>query len=211
MFFYIYKITNKLNGKIYIGVHKTKDLNDGYFGSGKILGRAIEKHGRENFEKEILEFFSSYEEALEKEKETVTDEFLLREDVYNVRRGGTGGFDYINKKGLNYLKTNPGIGEKNNFYGKTHSEETKALLSEYRKKQVMPQRTQEHNEKIRNALKGKKHTKERCENISKAKKGKPAANKGKPAPKHYCVHCQKDIAGYSNFSRWHGNNCKEKK
>ena len=40
----IYKITYP-NGKIYIGVHKTEDMNDGYMGSGKVLKRAIEKYG----------------------------------------------------------------------------------------------------------------------------------------------------------------------
>lgn len=97
---YLYKITNTVNDKIYIGIHKTEDINDGYMGSGKVIKAAIKKYGLENFSKEILEFFDTYEAALEREKEIVTDEFLLREDVYNLRRGGTGGFDYINREGL---------------------------------------------------------------------------------------------------------------
>jgi len=96
MFYYIYQITNKINNKIYIGVHKTKSLDDGYMGSGKVLKRAIEKHGIENFEKTILEYFGTSSAMYAKEKEIVDDEFLLREDVYNLRRGGFGGFDYIN-------------------------------------------------------------------------------------------------------------------
>lgn len=37
MFYYLYEIRNNINGKIYVGVHKTKDINDGYMGSGKHL------------------------------------------------------------------------------------------------------------------------------------------------------------------------------
>jgi hypothetical protein len=96
-YYYLYQIINKLNNKIYVGVHKTDNLNDGYMGSGKILNRAIKKYGVENFEKDILIYFNTAEEMFAKEKEIVTDEFLLREDTYNLRRGGSGGFDYINK------------------------------------------------------------------------------------------------------------------
>lgn len=97
MFYYLYQITNKVNNKIYVGVHKTKSLDDGYMGSGKVIRNAIMKHGIENFEKVILEYFENQEAMYAREKEVVTEEFLLREDVYNLRRGGTGGFDYINK------------------------------------------------------------------------------------------------------------------
>jgi hypothetical protein len=89
---YIYQITNLINKKIYVGVHKTSDLDDGYMGSGKVIKSAIKKYGLENFHKDIIEFFNTYDQALQREKEIVTDEFLLREDVYNLRRGGNGGF-----------------------------------------------------------------------------------------------------------------------
>ena len=89
-----------VNNKIYIGVHATKDMNDGYMGSGKNIQSAIKKYGIINFKKDILFTFSSADEMYAKEKEVVTEEFLLRKDTYNLRVGGTGGFDYINKNNL---------------------------------------------------------------------------------------------------------------
>lgn len=100
MFYTIYKVTNLLNENIYIGKHQTKDLNDGYMGSGKHLKRAISKYGIENFKKEILFVFDNEKEMNDKEAELVNDNFVLREDTYNICVGGQGGFSYINSKGL---------------------------------------------------------------------------------------------------------------
>lgn len=97
----VYKTTNLVNGKIYIGQHQTYDLNDGYLGSGILLKRAIEKYGAENFKREILFECSSVEEMNAKEAELVNEEFLKRDDVYNLKEGGEGGWDFINQTGKN--------------------------------------------------------------------------------------------------------------
>lgn len=97
MFYTIYKITNTIDSKIYIGKHQTKNLNDGYMGSGKLLKRAQEKYGIENFKKEILFQFDNETDMNAKEAELVTEEFCLREDTYNLCSGGKGGFGYLNK------------------------------------------------------------------------------------------------------------------
>lgn len=96
MFYTIYKITNQINGKFYIGSHKTKDLNDNYMGSGKYLKYAQEKHGIENFTKEILFIFDNSEEMYAKEAEIVNENFLSEENTYNIKIGGFGGWDHVN-------------------------------------------------------------------------------------------------------------------
>lgn len=96
MFYTIYKITNTVNGKIYIGKHQTLNLNDGYMGSGKILRRSIAKYGIDNFKKEILFQFDDEVTMNLKEAELVTEEFCARDDTYNLCPGGRGGFGYIN-------------------------------------------------------------------------------------------------------------------
>jgi hypothetical protein len=97
----IYKITNNINGKIYVGCHKTNDINDGYMGSGTHLKHAQAKYGIENFSKEILHLCSNSDEMFETEAKIVTTEFVADTSTYNLKEGGSGGFDYINQNKLN--------------------------------------------------------------------------------------------------------------
>lgn len=98
MFFYVYQITNLVNGKIYVGKHKSdRHPNDnGYYGSGKLILAAIKKYGIENFKKEVVYYCSSSEEMASKEAEIVTEEFVKRKDTYNMHKGGLGGWEHVN-------------------------------------------------------------------------------------------------------------------
>jgi len=167
MFYTIYKITNILNGKFYVGKHQTKDLNDGYMGSGKILKRAIEKHGIDNFQKEILFIFDNEQEMNDKEKELVT----LHEMSYNLCPGGKGGFGYINEN-VHSIEDRRKFA-KNNF--------TKEVLVK-NGKLVGPKNLKKAHEEGKisyDNFTGKKHSEESKEKIRSKMKGRIPWNKGK--------------------------------
>ena len=104
MFFILYQITNLINNNIYVGVHKTDNIDDGYMGSGKLIKLAITKYGAHNFKKEILIFFKNEFEMYAAEKHFVNEEWINRSDTYNIRLGGSGGFDHINNNREHYNK-----------------------------------------------------------------------------------------------------------
>jgi hypothetical protein len=90
IYYTVYKTTNQINDKIYIGVHKTDNPNDSYLGSNRILKDAVKKYGQENFTKEVLFVFDNEESMWAKEKELVNEDFVSRKDTYNIGQGGEG-------------------------------------------------------------------------------------------------------------------------
>ena len=88
MKYLIYKITNNVNGKIYVGKHRTNNINDRYMGSGKIINRAYDKYDIKCFNKEILHICESEEEMDLLESSIVNHEFVKRKDTYNIALGG---------------------------------------------------------------------------------------------------------------------------
>ena len=99
-YFLIYKTTNQINQKFYIGKHETYKLDDGYLGSGVVLTSAIQKYGTNNFSKEILYVFDNKDQMESKEKELITEEILSNPMCYNIALGGQGGNlgSEVNKK-----------------------------------------------------------------------------------------------------------------
>ena len=87
-FHYLYKITNNINGKYYIGRHSTDNLEDNYFGSGAGIVNAVEKYGKENFSKEILYHCETTEELWELERKIVNAEIVKDKNSYNMAYGG---------------------------------------------------------------------------------------------------------------------------
>jgi len=118
---FIYKTTNLVNNKIYIGKHSTDDINDGYMGSGRLILKALNKYGKYKFKREILSYHNSSNDAFIEEANIVNDEFINRSDTYNLIVGGFGG-------------SCPGI--LNGMYGRTHTDEVKKVMSDNMKGKV---------------------------------------------------------------------------
>lgn len=166
----IYRITNLINGKTYIGQHKYKKLDDDYMGSGTLIKRAIKKHGMESFKKEILEFnIPTVELANDWEQMYILFERVKRKAEYNIANGGKG-------KGTVSEKTKQKISEimkgNTNSKGKYHSEETKKKISLANKGR--PGMKGENN-----PMWGKHHSEETKKKLSETKIGKNNPNYGK--------------------------------
>lgn len=178
MFYTIYKITNTINNKIYIGKHQTTNTMDNYMGSGKVLLSAIAKYGVHNFKKEIIHVYETEEEMNQKEAEIVTEEFCRRGDTYNLAPGGKGGFGFINdsdlRNGTEKTMSNPDY--KAHFVDclKRGKETQKRLMEEngewaekYRAKQSLAMKRRI--ELSGNPFSGKSHSEETLQKLRKPK------------------------------------------
>lgn len=159
----IYEIKNKINGKSYIGQHSSNELGS-YWGSGKLIKRAIEKYGLDNFERFILDSCSTKEELNEREKYWIKEKDSINSG-YNLTEGGTGGdtsifIDYSEewKNGQRFRtkqywdslseeerneRSDKVSGENNGMYGKTGPWNGKKLPKEMIQKQLESRRSYE--------------------------------------------------------------------
>lgn len=172
MIYIIYKTTNLINGKFYIGKHQTKDLNDGYIGSGKLLKRAIQKYKIDNFHTEILHICKDEKHMNLLEKILVVPDPEIN---YNLCEGGKGGFGYINK---NNLSDKSSAGKKGRLktdlilqkqYGKNWRS---ILVKQTQSYKTGLQKMINNNIEGQGAFYGKKHTKKWRQNHSAVMKEK---------------------------------------
>jgi len=85
---YIYKTTNLINSKVYIGKSE-KEFTQDYLGSGVLLSKAIKKYGKENFKVELLEKCNTLDLLNDREKFWINE--YIGSDCYNIAEGGSGG------------------------------------------------------------------------------------------------------------------------
>jgi hypothetical protein len=171
IFHYVYKITNLINNKYYYGIHSTDNLNDHYMGSGLNIQRAIRKHSKENFCKEIICFTNNRQGAIDIERIIVNKETVKRKDCYNVAIGGHGGnlIAGLNEKRKGDIKTKKQKTWQNKS-PKEISEINKRIQTTLNKRS--PQDKNETSKKLSKAHKGRKLSDETKTKQSKWQKGK---------------------------------------
>lgn len=188
---YIYKTTNLINNKIYIGLSsRPVEKSKSYYGSGKYITQAIKKYGKANFKKEILQECQNKHELNEAEKYWINEYKSKDNNIgYNILDGGYGG-------GGTYERTPEIIAA-----AKIKSKETY--------KPASPEgleRIRQNTIKMNKARKGIKLSEERRRQIGIASS---KALTGFKYKKKTCPHCGL-IGGGSNMSRYHFDKCKSK-
>ena len=156
MFMYIYKITNLVNGKIYVGKHTCEKIENLYFGSGVAIKKAIKKYGKESFTKEVLCFCETEADLNVAEIQWIerTGSFA---DGYNMTKGGEGclgrkptasEIERAREARVLFYKNNPEakamlsdaarkrVSEKNPFFGKKLTKEHIKKMTEARIKAI---------------------------------------------------------------------------
>jgi group I intron endonuclease len=200
-YYYIYEITNLVNGKTYIGQHITQDLEDGYLGSGRALKAAIKKYGRASFKKEILAFANGSISLNFMERCLVPLWWAELPTNYNLVEGGGNGARMsaearkkisLGRKGKKYgpmpeaqrLAMSQRMkgrlppqfakltGENHPRRGKKHSEEAKAKMAATRLGKKIPPRSEEHCRKISEYMKGRAVSEDTARKIGDANRGK---------------------------------------
>lgn len=173
----IYKYTNKINGKVYIG--QTIDEDRRIWNHKKAYGdtlfhRAINKYGFDSFEYVILE---RVDESLLDQKEIYWIAYYKsnnRQFGYNLTTGGEGsrGYKYTDEQRKNRSEQSKG---NKSFVGHTHTEEYKKMMSELNKGKVFSEETRM---KMSDSKKGNKYafghhpSEETKKKISEACKGR---------------------------------------
>jgi len=178
-------------------MHKTDKIDDGYLGSGIVFKKALKKYGKDNFSREILEFYDSYDELIELEKQYVTESVVIDRNTYNLKTGGQSS-GILSEKSRNKI--------------------SKTLKEKYKSGELVPryespyELTDKQKKMISKTLKvryeNQPHHSIGIDPWNKGKNGvQKAWNKGVEMTRIKCPYCDK-LVDKANGKRWHFDNYK---
>lgn len=161
---YIYKVTNCINKKVYIGM-KHGNFDPNYYGSGKIINQAIKKYGIGNFILHVIDYSENKRTLSRKEKYWIKSYrmFLGTSRVYNIHKGGVGGDTRAGKTKEELYLINQKAQNTKNKNGKRIRTQKEIL----RRRVISRKRAQEHPHTIPNN-RGRRHSGKALENINRA-------------------------------------------
>ena len=185
---YIYKTTNLVNKRCYIGKKNKPEFDSGYYGSGIALQSAIKKYGKQNFTVEVLYWATTVEELNQLEIKAIAEHKSVN-NTYNIAIGGDGGDTTSNHPNKTVVVKKRGNGIKN-----WHSSLTEEAKIERGKKISIAKKGKSNGheglvhsdstkQKMRNANKDYTKTdawKLAHQHAMSKKKGKPFTQKYKP-------------------------------
>jgi group I intron endonuclease len=148
---YIYLLTDKRNGKQYVGKHTGIDKN--YFSSGYLPNKIAKKYGKEVFDRIILEDNITDDETLSTKEILYIKKYNTFNGGYNLTEGGEGGNSWMDKKTVEEKMRISKIKREKNL-GRTFSLETLEKMS--RAKKGIPL-TDEHKKNISKSQSGENH------------------------------------------------------
>lgn len=192
MYGYIYKTTNLINNKIYIGQHKAKEFDPTYLGSGKIIILAINKYGKENFICELIEWCETQSKINSRERYWIKFYNARNKNVgYNLTEGGEGwkGLHHseLTKQKISESKMGCHPNRKYEVTEETRQKISKTLREKHQSswnKGILMR--EESKQKLREANLGKKLSEETRQKM----KGRKAWNKGIPMSDEAKQHLQ---------------------
>jgi len=191
----IYKATNKINGKVYIGFdsswpNRLIDHKNNYSKKNFKFYQAIRKYGWDNFEWETIYQSKDGEHCLKNMESNFIEQYDSFKNGYNSTLGGEGTLGWA-----------------------------KIITEETRKKMSLGQLGKKMNEDIRkkisNTLKGKPKSIETKLKMSAGQKGKPKSEEHRQkifelnSKLYLCPHCNREF-NYSKLKQWHLDKCKLK-
>ena len=216
MYGYIYKTTNLIDNKIYIG-KKKGEFTEKYKGSGKYLRNAVNKYGVENFKVEIIEYCETLEEQNEKEKYWIDYYRNQNVEMYNISDGGDGGNTFAELDDIDRQKRIQKLKE-NSYFANLTPEQDKEIRRkswETRRKNGKDKLTPEQSLKLSNSLKQYYSSEEYQLKLAKQREiNKQIKLKKKQQfmqqwllEEHYCKTCGKRITKYIGKGLYCSQSC----